>query len=63
MCIACLEFIKNTLTLKEYKSALWEVARENEEHLTELERLFKASGNDAEKLRDSLSQKLKSPRK
>jgi rubrerythrin len=59
MCIACREFIKNTLTLKEYKSALWEVARENEEHLDELEKLFKIVGNDPEKLREKLSQTLK----
>lgn len=58
MCIACREFIKNTLTLKEYKSALWEVARENEEHLTELELLFKSTGNDSEKLREKLAQLL-----
>lgn len=59
MCIACREFIKNTLNLKEYKSALWEVARENEEHLNELDQLFKAAGNDAEKLREKLAQVLK----
>jgi rubrerythrin len=59
MCIACREFIKNTLTLKEYKSALWEVARENEEHLDELEKLFKSAGNDPEKLREKLNQALK----
>jgi hypothetical protein len=62
MCIACLEFIKNTLTMKEYKSALWEVARDDENHLTELELLFKTAGNDSEKLRESLSRKLKPPR-
>lgn len=58
MCIACREFIKNTLTLKEYKSALWEVAREDEEHLDELERLFKSAGNDPEKLREKLNEIL-----
>ncbi len=58
MCIACREFIKNTLTLKEYKSALWEVAREDEEHLTELERLFKSAGNDSDKLREKLNEIL-----
>jgi rubrerythrin len=45
--------------LKEYKSALWEVARENEEHLDELEKLFKSAGNDPEKLREKLNQALK----
>lgn len=58
MCIACREFIKNTLTLKEYKSALWEVAREDEDHLDELERLFKSAGNDPEKLREKLNEIL-----
>jgi rubrerythrin len=44
--------------LKEYKSALWEVAREDEDHLDELERLFKSAGNDSEKLREKLSELL-----
>jgi rubrerythrin len=55
MCIACSEFIKKSLTLKEYKSALWEVAREDEEHLVELDQIFKSAGNDPEKLRQKLS--------
>jgi hypothetical protein len=57
MCVACKEFIKNSLTVKEFKSALWEVAREDEEHLVELEELLRTSGSDAEKLRKQLSER------
>jgi hypothetical protein len=55
MCIACREFIKDTLTVKEFKSALREVARDDEEHLREVEQALRRSAEDPEKLRRALS--------
>ena len=62
MCIACVEFIKETLTVKEYQAALWEVTRNDEEHLTEVERLLRQSARDPEKLRRDLKTLLPSGR-
>ena len=58
MCVACIEFVKQTLNVKEFKSALWEVTRENEAHLTEVERLIQVTGGDPEKLREKLRNQL-----
>jgi hypothetical protein len=54
MCIACAEFIKDKLTFKEYQSALWEMTREDEEHLLQLERIFWQARGDQEKIREQL---------
>lgn len=54
MCIACSEFIKNTLTLKEYKSALRETTREAPDHLEEIERILERGGSDPEKTKELL---------
>lgn len=54
MCVACLEFIKNTLTFKEFKGALWEVTREDEEHLREVEELIRRHPEDVDRIRQNL---------
>jgi hypothetical protein len=62
MCIACSEFIKQTLSLKEFKSALWEVTREDEEHLLEIERILHSGAIDPEIVREKLRE-LKNKRR
>lgn len=60
MCVACVEFIKETLTLKEYQSALFEVTRGNEskmeEHLREIERVLRQNPNDTGKVRAKIKE-------
>ena len=54
MCVACAEFIKGTLTFKEFNSALRETTREDEAHLGEVERVLQGLGNDTDLARQKL---------
>jgi len=57
MCIACLEYLKGNLRLKEYKSALRETVRDGSDpHVEELQTLI----YDHEGDEDSLRNKIKS---
>ena len=56
MCVACIEFIKSNLTLKEFQTALREVTRTDGDHLAEVERLVQATKNDPEVLRKKLTE-------
>ncbi len=56
MCVACIEFIKETLTFKEFQSALWEVSREDLEHLKEIDRVLLGGAKDLTKIRDQLGE-------
>jgi hypothetical protein len=67
MCVACLEFIKGTLTLKEFQSALRETTMEDERHLLEVERKLQGSprgdADAARKLLDGGGAPGNAPRK
>lgn len=54
MCIACREFIKETLSLKEFKAALWEVTRDDEEHLNEIDKVIQQHPWDVTRMREKL---------
>lgn len=62
MCIACREFIKGTLNIREYQSALGEITREpgpeNDRHLDEVDEAVRKAGRDAEKLKQRLKEML-----
>jgi hypothetical protein len=67
MCVACIEFIKKTLTAKEYKSALLEMTRdeltrEQEQHFIEVRNLLDSTADDDE-LRKKLQATAKSVQK
>ena len=55
MCIACVEFIKNTLNVKEFKSALQEISRTDEEHLYEVEKILRAGTQDEDDVRKKIA--------
>ncbi len=55
MCVACAEFIKDTLTLKEFQNALIEMTREDSAHLQDVERAMRATSGDPDKLREALA--------
>ena len=55
MCIACVEFIKNTLNVKEFKSALQEISRTDEEHLYEIEKILRTGTQDEDDVRKKIA--------
>jgi hypothetical protein len=59
MCIACTEWIKDRLTLKEFRSALRETTRDDEPHLDEVNRILIDSGDDANLAKEALKKLLK----
>ncbi|MBI3557625.1 MAG: hypothetical protein HY074_15295 [Deltaproteobacteria bacterium] len=54
MCIACIEFIKDKLTLKEFQAALGETSRDDKIHLEEVSELMRQNAADPKELRKSL---------
>ncbi len=62
MCIACIEFIKAKLTLKEFRAALGETTRDDQTHLEEVSELLQQDATDPLDLRKSL-EKLNGSRK
>lgn len=54
MCIACIEYTKQKLTMGEFKSALRETTSEDENHMKEVNRLIQQYGNDPDELRKQL---------
>jgi hypothetical protein len=54
MCIACSEFVKNKLNMKEYLAALWESTMEDEAHLSEVEGLISQARGRSEQLKEQL---------
>ena len=61
MCVACIEFIKGTLTPKEFRSALKETTRDDESHLREVERTLGRDDSDADTLRQKLRESRAKP--
>jgi hypothetical protein len=61
MCVACIEFIKGTLNVTEFKSALRETTMEDAAHLIEVERAMSSGSNDAEELRKKLKAQTPKP--
>ena len=61
MCVACKEFIKDRLTFSEFKNALWEMTREDEGHLAEIEALLRKPGASPDLLRQKLAEKTAGP--
>ena len=60
MCMACIEYAKQKLTMGEFKSALRETASKDEEHLREVKRLIEQYSSDPAELRKQLD-KLNNP--
>ncbi len=58
MCIACIEYTKDTLSLNEYKSALFEMTREEQEHYKEIEKLIQQYGHDPKELKKQIEKLL-----
>jgi hypothetical protein len=58
MCVACIEFIKGTLTTQEFKSALRESTRDDQNHFNEVEVAI-SSGSVAADNGEALRKKLK----
>jgi hypothetical protein len=54
MCIACIEFIKDRLTLKEFRAALSETTRDDQAHLNEVSELIRQDASNPQELRKSL---------
>lgn len=54
MCIACTEFIKNKLNMKEYLAALWESTMDDEAHLSQVETLIYQARGRSEQLKEQL---------
>lgn len=54
MCIACLEYSKDKLTDKEFRSALRETTENDRRHFEEVERIFREAGNDPDKLKEKI---------
>ena len=61
MCVACIEFIKGTLNVSEFKSALRETTQNDERHLSEVSEVIgKGFGSGASKAEaEALREKLK----
>jgi len=51
MCVACIEYMKDKMTVDELKSALVETTIEDQAHLREMEELIKTYGNDRKELK------------
>jgi rubrerythrin len=51
MCIACLEYTKDKLTLSEFKAAFREMTEKDKAHAQEVQRLLVQYANDPEELK------------
>lgn len=54
MCVACLEFLKDKMTLKEFRMALGETTREDPTHRREVDLKIAESAEDLNLLKESL---------
>ena len=54
MCVACLEYIKNKLNEKEFKSALVEMTMDDKRHLDAVNRAMSEHAGNPEKLKKAL---------
>lgn len=54
MCVACLEYTKDKLTVNEFRSALREMTQEDKAHREAVERLFQQYGQQPEELKKQL---------
>lgn len=60
MCIACIEYTKQKLTVGEFKSALRETTAEDEKHRKEVAKLLEQYSSDPDELKKQL-EKLNQP--
>lgn len=54
MCVACIEYIKDKLTEKEFKSALVEMTMEDQAHLNAVNRIFQEKAGKPDELKKAL---------
>jgi hypothetical protein len=59
MCIACTEWIKDRLTLKEFRSALRETTRDDQRHFEEVDQVLAETGEDSNLAKEALKKILK----
>ncbi len=59
MCIACTEWIKDRLTLKEFRSALRETTRDDQRHFEEVDQVLAEAGEDSNLAKEALKKILK----
>ena len=58
MCIACLEYTKDKLTLSEFRSAFREMTEDDKAHFEEVEKLMKQYADDPEELKEQMRELL-----
>ncbi len=54
MCVACIEFLKDKLTLKEFQSALKETTIDDPKHLSEVSQSIRDAGDDLDEVKRKL---------
>ena len=59
MCVACLEFLKDKMTVKEFRAALGETTRDDPKHLWEINQKIAESAEDTTRLKEKLIEELK----
>lgn len=58
MCVACLEFLKDKMTVKEFRMALGETTREDPAHRQEIDQKITESAEDRDELKKELMKML-----
>lgn len=58
MCIACLEYTKDKLTLGEFKAAFREMTEDDKAHALEVQRLMDEYASDPEELKKKMRELL-----
>jgi hypothetical protein len=56
MCVACIEYMKDKLTVEEFKSALHETTTEDQRHFKEMEELIRIYGSDRKELKKRMEE-------
>ena len=54
MCVACIEYMKDKLTDREFRSALRETTVEDPRHLREVEKIFQENADKPEEIKKKL---------
>jgi len=54
MCVACIEYVKDKLTDREFQSALRETTVEDAQHLREVEKIFQESAGKPDEIKKKL---------
>ena len=58
MCVACIEYTKDKLNLKELKAALREMTMDDQKHFDDVERIIREHGSDPSVVKKELQKLL-----